>query len=138
MKVHFSSKRNDWETPNDLFEALDNEFHFKCDLAANSINAKVKTYIVKGSLDLNWSLLPGPLWLNPPYGREIGKWVKKAYEESQRGATVVCLLPARTDTKWFHDYVLKGEVRFLRGRVMFVGSKFAAPFPSLIVVFRGK
>lgn len=77
----------------------------------------------------------GALWMNPPYGREIGKWVKKASESK---ATVVCLLPARTDTRWFHDYIYgKAEIRFVRGRLKFGGSKNSAPFPSMVVIFRG-
>jgi len=74
--------------------------------------------------------------MNPPYGREIGKWVKKAYESAQSGATVVCLVPARTDTAWWHDYCAKGEIRFVRGRLKFGGSKNSAPFPSAVVIFR--
>ena len=73
--------------------------------------------------------------MNPPYGRDMGKWVRKAYEESQRGALVVCLVPARTDTAWWHDYAAKGYVRFLRGRLRFEGGKHSAPFPSAVVVF---
>jgi site-specific DNA-methyltransferase (adenine-specific) len=77
--------------------------------------------------------------MNPPYGREIGKWVRKAYETAQAGrqAVVVCLLPARTDTAWWHDYAMKGEIRFLRGRLKFGGSKNSAPFPSALVIFNG-
>jgi site-specific DNA-methyltransferase (adenine-specific) len=75
--------------------------------------------------------------MNPPYGREITQWVKKAWEESQKGATVVCLLPARTDTRWFHSYVLgKAEIRFIKGRLKFEGAKNSAPFPSMIVIYR--
>jgi hypothetical protein len=76
--------------------------------------------------------------MNPPYGREIGKWIKKAYEESLNGCTVVCLLPSRTDTRWFWDYILgKAEIRFIKGRLKFGGHKNAAPFPSMIVIYRG-
>ena len=76
------------------------------------------------------------MWLNPPYGRQIGKWVRKAYEEAQKPNTsVVCLLPARTDTAWFHDYCVKGNITFLRGRLKFGGCRNSAPFPSMIVVF---
>lgn len=79
------------------------------------------------------------VWCNPPYGREIGKWVEKAYKESLEGATVVLLLPARTDTKWFHDYIYgKAEIRFVRGRLKFGDGKNSAPFPSMVVVFRGE
>lgn len=73
--------------------------------------------------------------MNPPYGRQIGVWVKKAYESAQNGATVVCLLPSRTDTAWFHDYCIKGEIRFVRGRLKFGESKNSAPFPSVVVIF---
>lgn len=74
--------------------------------------------------------------MNPPYGREIIHWVKKAYETSIQGTTVVCLLPSRTDTKWWHEYCMKGEVRFIKGRLKFGGSKNSAPFPSAVVIFR--
>lgn len=73
--------------------------------------------------------------MNPPYGRTIGAWMRKAYEESLKGAVVVCLVPARTDTAWWHDYAAKGKVRFLRGRLKFEGAKANAPFPSALVVF---
>lgn len=76
--------------------------------------------------------------MNPPYGREIGKWVKKAFESSQTGATVICLLPARTDTAWWQDYAAKGEIRFVRKRLRFGNAKSAAPFPSAIVIFRDR
>lgn len=74
--------------------------------------------------------------MNPPYGRSIGLWMAKAYEESMRGALVVCLVPARTDTRWWHDYAMKGEIRLYKGRIRFVGAKASAPFPSAVVVFR--
>ena len=80
----------------------------------------------------------GTIWCNPPYGKEIGKWVQKAYETSKSGETVVMLLPARTDTQWFHDYIYgKAEIRFIRGRLKFGGSKYNAPFPSMIVILGG-
>ncbi len=74
--------------------------------------------------------------MNPPYGREIKKWMEKAYLESTKGAVVVCLVPARTDTAWWHDYAMLGKVRFIRGRLKFSGAKHSAPFPSAVVVFR--
>ena len=78
-------------------------------------------------------------WMNPPYGKEIGKWMEKAYEESRKnGTTVVCLVPARTDTAWWHDFAMRGSICFLRGRLKFGGSKNAAPFPSAIIVFAGR
>ena len=133
----FSSKYCDWETPADLFEELNAEFGFDVDVCATAENAKCKTYFTPETDGLiqSWR---GVCFMNPPYGRAIGKWVAKAYEEAQRGATVVCLLPARTDTRWFHEYCVKGEIRFLRGRVKFLrgGEAGPAPFPSMIVVFR--
>ena len=138
--VMFSSKTDEWETPQDLFDELDKEFNFVLDVCATSQNTKCVCYFNKelDGLKQNWAEF-GSCWMNPPYGREIGKWVKKAYEESQRGATVVCLLPARTDTRWFHDYIYgKAEIRFLRGRIKFVGAENSAPFPSMIVIYRGE
>ena len=80
---------------------------------------------------------PITFWMNPPYGREIGKWMKKAYEESQQGCTVVCLVPSRTDTAWWHDYAMKAdEIRYIRGRLKFQGAENSAPFPSAVVIFR--
>ena len=124
-----------WATPWPLFRKLDAEFGFELDVCALPENAKCARFYspADDGLAHAWS---GVCWMNPPYGREIGKWVRKAYLESQLGATVVCLLPARTDTAWWHDYAMKGEVRFLRGRISFVGSNGPAPFPSAIVVFR--
>ncbi len=84
-------------------------------------------------LAMNWW---GTVFMNPPYGREIGKWMKKAYESAQTGATVVYLVPSRTDTRWWHDYAMKGEVRFIKGRLKFGGSKNSAPFASAVVIFK--
>jgi phage N-6-adenine-methyltransferase len=136
-EVMFSSKKDDWETPQWLFDELNKEFDFDLDVCATRENKKCRNFYAKelNGLKQSWQ---GVCWMNPPYGREIGKWIKKAYEESLKGSTVVCLLPARTDTKWFHDYILgKAEVRFLKGRLKFGGSKNSAPFPSMVVVFRG-
>lgn len=135
MSVHFSSQRMDWETPQWLFDQLDAEFGFELDVCATPENAKCERYFTPehDGLSQEWT---GVCWMNPPYGREIGRWMRKAYESSLNGATVVCLVPARTDTAWWHDYAAKGEVRFLRGRLRFVGARHSAPFPSAIVVFR--
>jgi phage N-6-adenine-methyltransferase len=135
----FSSKTDEWETPQWLFDELNKEFNFKLDVACNYYNCKCEIGYMKnendqGGLSRKWF---GSCWMNPPYGKEIGKWVKKAYEESQKGCTVVCLLPARTDTRWFHDYCTKGEIRFIKGRLKFGGCKYNAPFPNMIVIFRG-
>jgi phage N-6-adenine-methyltransferase len=111
------------------------EFAFDVDVCALPENAKVGRYFTpqENGLAQEWR---GVCWMNPPYGRGIGAWVRKAYESAQDGATVVCLLPARTDTAWFHDYCQRGEIRFLRGRLKFGGSKNSAPFPSMVVIFR--
>ena len=134
--VMFSSKTDDWETPQDLFDKVDQEFEFNLDVCATRDNRKCRNFYAKelDGLKQDWS---GVCWMNPPYGREIGKWVQKAYEESLKGSTVVCLLPSRTDTRWWHDYCMKGEVRFIKGRLKFGNSKNSAPFPSAIVIFRG-
>ncbi len=132
----FSSKTDLWETPQELFDRLDARFHFEVDVCATAENAKCKRYYTKevDGLAQKWE---GVCWCNPPYGREIGKWVKKAYEAALTGeAQVVMLLPARTDTAWFHDYIYgKAQICFLRGRLKFGRSKNSAPFPSMVVIF---
>lgn len=137
--VMFSSKTDLWATPVEFFQELDKEFHFNLDVCANAENTKCHAYYTKemDGLTQPWY---GRCWCNPPYGREIGKWVKKAYESAQNGALVVMLLPARTDTAWFHDYIYHAadEIRFVRGRIKFGGSKHGAPFPSMIVVYNPK
>lgn len=136
----FTSNRSDWETPQDLFDSLNEQYHFTLDVCATAENAKCKKYITQKqdalSADTPWK---GVCWMNPPYGRNIGLWIQKAYESSLNGSTVVCLLPARTDTAWWHDYVLPyAEISFIRGRLKFVGAENSAPFPSAIAVFSPK
>jgi phage N-6-adenine-methyltransferase len=135
-----SSIRQDWATPTQLFKMLDAEFHFTLDVCADPGNAKCAEFFTQDALERHWvPLKDGPVWCNPPYGREIGKWVERGYRESRGYFTVVMLLPARTDTQWFHEYCLKGEIRFLRGRLNFDDTRRArAPFPSMIVIFRAK
>jgi DNA N-6-adenine-methyltransferase (Dam). len=135
LTVHFSSKTDEWPTPQDFFDRLNEEFHFTLDVCATPENAKCPRYYTKRENGLlqKWE---GVCWMNPPYGREIRQWVKKAYESALDGATVVCLLPARTDTSWWHDYCMKGEIRFVRGRLKFGDASENAPFPSAVVVFR--
>ena len=136
MKVHFSSKTDQWSTPQDFFNELDKEFGFTLDVCADDINTKVLSrYFTKEHDGLLQKWDHEIAWMNPPYGREIGKWVKKASEA--QGGVVVCLLPARTDTKWFHEYIYKKtEIRFIKGRLKFGNSKNSAPFPSMIVIFK--
>lgn len=133
--VHFSSKTDLWSTPQDFFNTVNREFNFQTDVCATPENAKCDHFFTErdDGLKQKWE---GVCWMNPPYGREIKKWVQKAYESSLAGATIVCLLPSRTDTSWWHDYVMNGEVKFLRGRLKFGNCKNSAPFPSVIVIFR--
>lgn len=137
--ILLSTGKDDWETPNDFFLELDNEFHFTLDPCADDHNHKcVKYYTRKDNgLTKNWS--GEVVFCNPPYScKEQDLWVKKCYEESNH-ATVVMLIPVRTDTKRFHEYILPyGEIRFLKGRLKFVGAKKLAPFPSMIVIFKNK
>lgn len=133
--VMFSSKSDLWSTPDDFFAELDKEFHFTLDVCATADNAKCDDYYTEAmdGLSLKWD---GIVWCNPPYGRNINKWIKKAVNAALGGATVVMLLPARTDTKWFHELVYhRAEIRFVRGRLKFGGSNNAAPFPSMICIF---
>ena len=126
-KVHFMSQRGDWRTPKALYQALDAEFHFDCDPCPPRPQ-------IDGLL-MEWG---DSSYCNPPYGREIGNWLKKGYEESCLGKIVVFLIPSRTDTKWWQDYCMKAdEIRFIRGRLHFDDGPNGAPFPSAIVVFRG-
>ncbi|MEI7511595.1 MAG: DNA N-6-adenine-methyltransferase [Candidatus Peregrinibacteria bacterium] len=153
LSVHFSSASDDWATPQDFFDELDKEFHFGLDVCATQENFKCDFFYnpFQDGLKADWqedieclqydqkdySL---SIWCNPPYGREIGKWVKKASDEAAKGlATIVMLLPARTDTKYFHEYLYQKpnvELRFIKGRLKFGGAKNSAPFPSLVAIFK--
>jgi phage N-6-adenine-methyltransferase len=167
MDIHFSSAKSDWETPRDFFDAMNAKYGpFDLDVCANKINAKCQNYY---SLEENHDGLKfmwhGKNWMNPPYGNAehpckknckkkrcvkrgshtlgyipgIKDWVRKALLESQKGCMTVALLPARTDTKWFHKFIYgqkNVEIIFLEGRLKFVGAKDAAPFPSMVVIFR--
>lgn len=137
----FSSATDNWSTPQDFFDKLNDEFHFTLDVCADENNHKCEHYYTKeiDGLSRPWI---GTVWCNPPYGRKIGEWVRRAYISSQIGsATVVMLLPARTDTRWFHEYIYNKsntEIRFIKGRLKFGGCKNSAPFPSMVVIFRSK
>ena len=133
-EVMFSSASDDWETPQAFFDDLNAEFNFTFDVCASDKNHKTEEYYPEDVDGLTQKWL-GTCWMNPPYGRTIGLWMKKAYESSLQGATVVCLIPSRTDTKWWHDYAVKGEIRFVKGRLKFGGHKNSAPFPSAVVIF---
>ncbi len=138
MSVHFSSKSNEWYTPQYLFDELNEKYQFTLDPCASHENAKCDKYftIEDDGLTKDWS--KDIVFMNPPYGRNIKHWIKKAYEESVKGATVVCLIPARTDTTYWHDYIFNNayNIKFLKGRIKFGGASNSAPFPSAIVVFK--
>jgi phage N-6-adenine-methyltransferase len=138
IDLMFSSETDDWATPQDFFDELHKEFNFTLDPCADKHNAKCEKFYTKddGGVTRDWGV--ERVYMNPPYGKFTGVWMKKAYESSLKGALVVCLVPARTDTEWFHEFALKGEVRFIKGRLKFGGQKDAAPFPSIIVIFRPK
>jgi len=132
----FSSSTDQWPTPRGFFDEWDRVFSFDLDVCADEHNAKCDDYfdVDDDGLAQEWGARV--CWMNPPYGRQIGRWVAKAYEESRKGATVVCLLPARTDTAWWHDYVIPhGNITFIRGRLRFGDAKAGAPFPSAVVIF---
>ena len=132
----FSSEKTDYGTPQHIFDQLNSKFNFTLDAAATSENAKCSMFFSPetDALTKAWT---GNVFLNPPYGRQMKKWIKKAYEESQTNAdVVVCLLPARTDTSWFHEYCMKGEIIFIKGRITFAGATNPAPYPSIVVVFK--
>lgn len=160
-KSMYSSSKTDWETPQWLFDELNKEFRFDYDICATSENKKCKNFvdIERNALSITWY---GRLWMNPPYGDPdyvckpncknkkcvvrgfcntqyipgVADWIEKAHHEAQTGnCTVVALLPARTDTAWFHDYCTRYQVRFFRGRINFVGGKHGATFPSMLVIF---
>jgi phage N-6-adenine-methyltransferase len=134
LSVHFSSQTDIWSTPQDLFDSCNAIFGFTVDACALPQNAKCPVYFTpeQDGLKQEWT---GTAWMNPPYGRTIGHWMRKAWESSQHGSTVVCLVPARPDTAWWHDYATKGDVLFLRGRLKFGNAESSAPFPSALVTF---
>lgn len=144
-RVLYSSSKMNWRTPEFLFQALNQEYHFVLDAAADPENKKCKKYYTEteDGLKQSWDV-GGAVFCNPPYGRKIWKWVKKAYEESQRCKNaIVLLIPARTDTTYFHEYVYgKSEIRFIRGRLRFLDERGKeqgpAPFPSMVVVYNGE
>lgn len=138
-QVMFSSANEVWATPQAFFDKLNEEFHFTLDPCANSENHKCDRFftVQEDGLKQDWG--GETVFCNPPYGRNVtGTWVKKAYEESLKPNTVVvCLLPSRTDTQWFHNFILgKAEMRFVQGRLKFGGSRDSAPFPSLVAIYR--
>jgi len=139
-ELHFSSKSNEWRTPKYIFDYYNKIYNFQLDASATKENALCEKFytLEDNSLIQNWNQYK-TIWCNPPYGREIGKFVKKSYEESLKGYTVVLLIPARVDTKWWHEYCTLGSVYFIKGRLKFINNNnvnnTSAPFPSAIVIF---
>lgn len=147
MKVHYTSKSSEWETPDKIFTDLNQEFNFTLDPCCTENNAKCIKYFTENENGLLQDWSEDTVFMNPPYGREIGMWIKKAYSESLKGATVVCLIPSRTDTSWWHEFCMRGEIRFIKGRLKFINRTLPsynengefkvspAPFPSAVVIF---
>ena len=134
----FTSNTNEWSTPINFFNELNNEFYFTLDPCANDKNHKCKKYFTKEKNGLVQDWNNEVVFCNPPYGRELPFWVKKCYEEHiKNNITIVMLIPARTDTRYFHEYIYnKSEIRFIKGRLKFNDGKQGAPFPSMVVIYR--
>ena len=137
-KTLFSHESDEWATPQDLYDELNREFHFTLDACATEENHKCERYYTKRDNGLNIYWGGESVFCNPPYS-EVDKWVAKSFYETRCDfTTVVLLIPARTDTKYFHDYILnRSEIRFIKGRLKFGDAKYNAPFPSMVVIFRG-
>lgn len=138
-EIMFSSKTDQWATPQNFFDELNEEFKFDLDPCADETNHKCEKYFdkIQDGLKQNWGGYN--VFCNPPYGRQIGKWVKKCHDEVEKNNCnlAVMLIPARTDTKWFHNFIYKkAEIRFVKGRLKFGGASNSAPFPSMVVIFR--
>ncbi len=133
----YKSKTDEWSTPDSVWIPINKEFRFNLDVCASSSNTKCKNYFSKSQNALNkeWK---GICWMNPPYGFQLKDWVKKAYHESQNGATIVCLLPVRSNTSYWHDYCMKMEIRFIRGYPKFGNAKQGLKFPLAIVIFKSE
>ncbi|MGR2678700.1 DNA N-6-adenine-methyltransferase [Chromobacterium haemolyticum] len=135
--VHFRSDTDEWPTPQQLFDELHAEFQFTVDVCATPSNAKCPRYYTRADDGLSQSWVSETVWMNPPFGHGIKFWMEKALKSARAGAMVVCLVPARTDTRWWHKYAMwASEIRCLDKRLQFDGSRAKAPFPAVVVVFR--
>lgn len=135
-----TAKTVEWETPIYLFNKLNDEFHFELDAAATPENAKCAKFFTEkeNALIQDWTPYKS-IFCNPPYGKPVYDFIKKSWQASRKGSTVVLLVPSRTDVKWFHEFVIPyAETRFIKGRLKFGGCKDPAPFPSVIIIFRGR
>lgn len=138
-KTLFSSATEEWATPQEFYNALDAEFHFTLDPCSTDENAKCAKHYTKEQDGLAQDWTGETVFCNPPYGREMPKWIRKCYEHYTGGGIAVMLIPARTDTKAFHEYIYgKAEIRFIKGRLKFGGSQNSAPFPSMVIVYQNK
>lgn len=136
-KGMMSSNTDEWVTPKEFYKQLNEKYHFTLDPCATDLNHKCNSYFTKEIDGLEQDWVGYRVYCNPPYGREISKWVEKAYNENLKGTFIVMLLPARTDTKWFHDYIYKKhDIEFIKGRLKFNDGKNSAPFPSMIVIMK--
>lgn len=136
--VHFKSLSNEWTTPQDFYDKLHAEFKFTLDPCCTKHSAKCRKFYTKDDDGLSKSWKGETVFINPPYRRGIKYWIKKAYEESLNpDTTVVCLIPARTDTRYWHEFIFgkAKDIRFIKGRLKFGDSKNAAPFPSAVIIF---
>jgi phage N-6-adenine-methyltransferase len=139
MSVLYSSATDEWSTPQAFFDKLNRRYHFTLDPCATSDNAKCPIYFTREQDGLKQDWGTHRVFCNPPYGRQIGAWARKCFESSQCGALVVLLVPSRTDTRWYHDWIEdKAETSFLRGRLRFGGATSSAPFPSMLAVYQPK
>lgn len=138
--IHFSSATNEWATPQDFFDRLNKQFNFTLDPCATPENAKCEKFFTEEDDGLTQDWGGHRVFCNPPYGRGLKDWVRKAYEESKKGALVVMLIPARTDTSYWHEFIVGGgaDIRFLRGRLKFGDGANSAPFPSALVMWWGR
>ena len=138
-ELFFSCKTDQWETPQDFFDQLNNEFHFTLGPCADESNHKCERYFTKDQDGLKQDWSGEIVFCNPPYGRKVGEWVQKCFQEVYQGncKCAVLLLFANTDTRWFHDWIYhKAEVRFVKGRLKFGGGRVNSPKPSMVVIFR--
>lgn len=133
MSVHFSSDRQDWATPDDLWHRLDRIYSFDLDAAASGANARCPAYFDESTDGLAQSWAGRRVWCNPPYGRAIGHWTAKAAAERESAILIVMLVPARTDTRWWHDAIATARVEYIKGRLKFKGASASAPFPSALL-----
>lgn len=135
----FSSRTDEWGTPQKLFDELNNKYHFTLDPCATDENHKCDKYYTKEQDGLKMSWGRERVYVNPPYGKEIYKWIEKCYNENKLGTFIVLLVPARTDTRWFHNFIYKKhKIEFIKGRLKFNDGKQSAPFPSMVVIMKGR